>query len=140
MAYRDFAAARSEAEREPIAFSLGGERFECLPKGTTPVTGALLAFSARPLTFSSAATFVRDVIEPGDEERFDKLRARKHEPVEHDVVMSLAMWLVEVYTGRPTLRSHDSPPGSSTAGSTSTGEPSGEGEDSSSSPPGSAST
>lgn len=121
MAFRDFAAARAETAREPVAFSLAGEHFDCLPQGAIVVSGALVAFAAADsLTVDTSTKFVRDVLDAGHEERFDKLLARKHEPVDRDTVVMLALWLVEVYTGRPILRSPDSPSGSSTAGSTST--------------------
>lgn len=120
MAYRDFAVAASEAKREPVGFSLGGEQFDCLPIGSTPITAALLEFAVGASTFTGAKQLIRATLKPGGEEQFDKTLARKHEPVDEEVVMAVALWLIEVYTGRPILRSDDSPSGSSTAGSSST--------------------
>lgn len=128
MAHKDFAASRREAEREPVAFSLAGQRFACFPAGTTVVTAATFTLASRPLTGGTAQRFIEAVLQDGQQRRFRRTLAqhkrpwRRRQAVDIDLLLAIALWLVEVYTGRPTLRSNGSSVGPSTAGPTLNGQ------------------
>lgn len=121
MAFREFAAHQRETEREDVAFSLGGERFECVPTHAPAATAAIFRFAGRTLTYPTIVAFIESVLAEGELDRFGELLERRgHDTVDGRDLEPLAVWLVETYSARPTRRPTDSPSGASTTGATST--------------------
>lgn len=114
MAFRDFEAARREHKHEPIVFSLRGERFVCVP-----VAPAMVVFdlAVRGFTPVSCQLFIEAVLEASDEvdnvSRFAAVLANTEDPVSVSDLAVIVGWLVEHYTGRPTLLPPDSQSGPS---------------------------
>lgn len=124
MGFKDFDAARRERDLEPVAFLLGGERFECLP--VCPAT-VLFDYAARETTttrqhYDAAVDFIVGVL-ADDEERFRKALTSKTDPVDYETVAAVVAWLVGHYTGRPTERPSASPSGASATGRSSSKKP-----------------
>lgn len=121
MAFREFAAHQRDTEREPVAFSLAGERFECVPMHTPAATAAIFRYGGRKLVYPTIVGFVEAVLAGGETERFAALLERRGaDSVDERDLEPLAVWLVETYAGRPTQRPADSPSGQPTTGDTST--------------------
>lgn len=124
MGFKDFDAARRERDLEPVAFTLGGDRFECLPVCPAPV---LFEYAAREnrttvQAYTAAVDFIVGVL-ADDEERFRKALASKTDPVDYETVAAVVSWLVAHYTGRPTERPSASPGGESATGRSSSRKP-----------------
>lgn len=66
--------------------------------------------------------FIMAVIEPDEEERFSTLVADKRRFVSGETIGQVGKWLIEWYTGRPTLPPSGSPDGRSLTTDTSTEE------------------
>lgn len=121
MSYRDFEAARREAKRETHTFSLRGEKFECVPM---VAAADLFDLGARGLAAIPSRAFIDACLVDNDtRDRFAELLADRSDPVEIDELAAVAGWLVEVYVGRPILRSDDSSAGPSPGGRGSTDVP-----------------
>lgn len=115
MTFRDFDQVRKERAREtePIRFRLGGQDFTCAPQPTLADVfdlldapeafddGAPVAAGVRALTLFIDKLLIDDK----NRRRFKKL-LRAHDVDGFDIV-ALGEWLVEQYTGRPTLPSTD---------------------------------
>lgn len=120
MAFREFAAHQRDTEREDVAFSLGGERFECVPMHAPAATAAIFRFAGRKFTYPIIVGFVEAVLADGADRFGELLERRGGDAIDERDLEPLALWLVETYTGRPTQRPTDSPSGASTTGGTST--------------------
>jgi hypothetical protein len=125
MPYRDFDAARREADRgtDPPAFTLGGDEFVCIPKVPLALSFELME-APEPGTSADAVQaltkFLRRVLVDEDNvQRFDKILARVDDAVTPDDIVEVTNWLGELYTGRPFEKPADSGPSSPTNGSTS---------------------
>jgi hypothetical protein len=122
--FKDFDAARRERDLEEVAFSVGGERFECLP--VCPAT-VLFDYAARDTNtvrqqYEAAVAFIVGVLDD-DEERFRKALTSKANPVDYETIAAVVSWLVGHYTGRPTERPSASPSGASATGRSSSKKP-----------------
>jgi len=118
VAFEDFDAARRERDLEPVAFQLGGERFECVPVMPAQVMFDFLAGGSSTVErFQTAVAFIVGVlVEPDGEERFRKVLDTRDDPIDYDTLSALVAWLVSTYTGRPTTRPSASPSGLSDTG------------------------
>lgn len=136
MPRRDFDAARSERQRDrdPIAFTLGGEDFTCVPSLPIGLFLDLAEVGGHPLLAKELERCLIDA----DRERFAKLLRRESDPIGVEDIEDIHAWLVQEYAARPTGRSTGSPAGPLTNGdrsssehsemaSTSTGPPQGSG-------------
>jgi hypothetical protein len=123
MAHRSFGAVRLAPPRDPITFDLGlyGEdRFTVVPEPSLgdcfdlydapEPTPTNMLESARIL-----ARFVRRMVDPADQPRFDAA-LRRIPSTEAHVIVEAATWIAEQVTGFPTT-----PPGGSSAGRQPTG-------------------
>lgn len=124
MGFKDFDAARRERDLEPVAFTLGGERFDCLPVCPAPVLFDYAAAGSRTTlqSYNAAVAFIVGVLADG-EDRFRDALASKTNPVDYETIAAVVSWLVEHYTGRPTERPSASPSGASATGRSSSKKP-----------------
>jgi hypothetical protein len=102
------------------------ETFHGLPAPTGMMSFKLLAASAsraRAERIAVGTEFLLAVIDPDDEDRFAELVADKRRFVSGETIGEVARWLIEWYTGRPTLPPSGSPDGRSETPDTSTDEP-----------------
>ena len=118
MAFEDFDAARREAHREPIAFQLAGERFECLSVMPASVMfDYARAGETVPERYEASVAFVGGVLADDDAvDLFRKVLDSRSDPIDYATLSSLVVWLIGIYTGRPTTRPSDSPDGPSSDG------------------------
>jgi hypothetical protein len=115
--HKDFGAPASSDE--PITFNLYGETFRCQPaiQGT-----ALLRFISKAgsddanESADSVLEFLHLAIAPTDRERFAALTTSDETVVPLESLASIMEWLVEQYSGRPTVPSSPSEPGDTTTG------------------------
>lgn len=124
---KTFRGGKNIAEFEPIEFDLNDQTYKCKPA----LQGAvLLEFVARADSESGGEAagalygFFQDAMEPEEYERF---RAYLNSPeiiIDMETIGEIASWLVEEYTSRPTQGSEPSDTGPSSAGPTSTEQPS----------------
>lgn len=113
--FRDFDAARAEFAKDPVAFQLGGYRFECLPLLPADTLFAYLGSNgvgARDAHEAAVAFVVAQLADEADIDRFRKALGA----ADYTTAVALVEWMVEEYTGRPTQRPPGSPDGGSTGG------------------------
>jgi GGDEF domain-containing protein len=110
-------------DKDPILIRLGGDEFRCLP--VLPMGESIeLAELPEDATDIQAAIalgeMMRAVVEraivPEDRERFSAALANPDKPIDAEAMFTVCQFLVEVYTGRPTV-----PPVESSAGRRNTG-------------------
>lgn len=134
MPHRDFDAARAERLRkvEPVAFTIGGERFTCVAE---PTLGDALALADAPEPEDNEAAaaralvrFVESLLVPSDRARWRRTiarqrysRWRRRPPVSTSELIELGAWLTVAYTARPTVPSSDSSSGRRPSGDPSNG-------------------
>lgn len=109
----DFDAARREAVKEPVAFQLRGERFDCLAKCPA---GALFDLSLTGYTGKACKEFLESVISEADHDRFGAVLRNRNDPVDLDDLGDAARAVVEAYVNRPTQPSTDSSDGRPSTG------------------------
>ena len=115
--HKDFGAPASSDE--PITFNLYGETFRCQSaiQGT-----ALLRFISKAgsddadESADSVLEFLRLAIAPADREKFEELTNSEETIVPLESLAEIMEWLVEQYSGRPTVPPSPSEPGDMTTG------------------------
>jgi len=133
MPHRDFDAVRALRlrDREPVTFTIGGERFTCVVE---PSLGDALALADAPEPDQSEVgaaraivRFVESLLVPEDRKRWRRTvarqsprRWRRREPVSAAEIVELGAWLAASYTTRPTRPSSVSSSGRQHSGDTST--------------------
>lgn len=126
MPHKDFIITPTTAD--PPTFSVADREFKALADPPGGALGDLMyAFSHKEITVRTAGLirFIEDCLPDETVEAFRLLIHDKDSIVPVHVLADIANWLVETYTGRPTMPSPGSP-----AGSTSTPATSGDGADS----------
>lgn len=102
--FKDFGNTQTLEDYDPLWFKLNGEEFTCRPAMSG---AALLTFISEADSESGAAAksiveFLENAIEDGDRDRFTALINDTDRIVEADQLASIARWLIEQYTARPT--------------------------------------
>lgn len=119
--YRDFDAARAEANAEPLTFTLGGEDFTAatdLPSGVLLDMAAAFTSDDPSMGLDLFSELFRVMVAPEDAERF-AVAVRK---VGLSTVLDLVGWIVEESTGRPFNKPSPSPPRPVQSGGSSNGD------------------
>lgn len=133
MPHRDFDAVRALRlrDREPVTFTIGGERFTCVVE---PALGDALALADAPEPDQSEVgaaraivRFVESLLVPEDRRRWRRTvarqsprRWRRQAPVSAAEIVELGAWLASAYTARPTVPSSASSSGRRSSGDRST--------------------
>lgn len=136
MPHRDFDAVRALRlrNREPVTFTIGGERFTCVVE---PALGDALALADAPEPDQSEVgaaraivRFVESLLVPEDRRRWRRVvarqsprRWRRSAPVSAAEIVELGAWLASSYTARPTVPSSASSSGRHSSGDHSTAKP-----------------
>lgn len=95
MAERNFDAERS-APSEGHAFTLAGHTYHT--RGQAPPS----AFLDKASGLEAAVSFIKAVLVPSDVETFEALMASDECPASAHEINDIAIWLIEVTSGRPT--------------------------------------
>lgn len=118
MTLKDFDAARRERKRtlnpeqdKPIVFQIGGHAFSCakvLPYGL--VLDIALVPDDAPQTLQVAAlnNLILQMIRPEHHEAWEALTRDTEDGLDLDDIKAVVSWMMEVYTGRPTVPSSTS--------------------------------
>lgn len=103
MAHREFTSAKTEADKEPITFSIDGEIYRCVAK---PSWHLIKTISKAASGGSDAVVhvdeFLHEVVVDEDQEQLEKVLRRKSNPVDVEMIQQIIEYLAEVYSGRPT--------------------------------------
>jgi hypothetical protein len=91
---------------EPVRFELNGETYDCVP-----ILPAGIHLDVLNSGQAQVAGFLDGVLTEESAERFARAIRSPDPAVDLGTVTEIAMWLVEVYTGRPTGPSNGSSPG-----------------------------
>lgn len=124
MSKRSYSTAARRAERKAVEFDIDGETFWTVP---VPPAGALGAISRGALDERPAAGAVAVfdwfdmVLEPESSERLAAKLKDPNSGVDDVLLLQIFRDLLEELSGRPTTAPSDSPDGSSTDGTSSTG-------------------
>jgi hypothetical protein len=116
-------ALREGEDPEARTFVLGGEKLTFRPFFHPDVLiHAQTAFDDSTLLNMLDDAFLNDLLEPGQEKKWEKVRARDNPLAPHlkDLV-AVVNYITETVTGRPTEPPSDSSEPSSNGGTTSTG-------------------
>ncbi len=114
---RDFDAAASARDLEPIFFTVRGDDYEAIPECPGGLLLDLAAANDSGKTEASTAVKLLDAVLTGDSaERFKTALRRPDNPISLGDLTDIIQWLVEEYTGRPTQQPSASPDGLSTSG------------------------
>jgi hypothetical protein len=104
--YRNFDLdADPPATGQGPVFDLGGETFHCLPEPPGLIFNQCVAAIDKDLMVRTdrAIEFLVGSLVPEDEERFTALLLDKTRLVTSRKLGELFSWLIEAYTGRPTV-------------------------------------
>lgn len=104
MPLKKFPLEPAKRAEDPIQFALGDQTFTCLDEAPAVAIHALGMRSAVASTFA----FIRGVLVPEDEDRFDRYVARKDIIVGEEVLGDVLRYLSGEYAARPTRRSTSS--------------------------------
>jgi hypothetical protein len=104
--FRDFGKTQTLEDYEPLGFALNGEEFTCKPA----IAGAVLLDFVRRADAASGGMaaeaiveFLEDSLESDeDKERFMAMIRDPDVVVQVDVLGTIAGWLIEQFTARPT--------------------------------------
>lgn len=104
--FKDFGSPVDISSIEPIVFKLYNEDFYCHPVIQGKVVLELATLSESDNGSDSATAllkFFSRVLMPESHERFEKLAEDPERIVSINTLSEIVQWLVEEYTGRPTL-------------------------------------
>jgi len=113
----------SNESKEQVTFELAGEQFTCIPDVPGGVLSDFIG-DAGEGTFRAAPAMVdlvKSILIDEDVPRFERLIRSKTVMVPLETLIEVVAWLVEQYTGRPTMRPSPSVPGPSAMEPTSKG-------------------
>jgi len=103
--FRDFGAA-SDANTEPLSFSLHGETFECHPSVQGKVLLKIVAKTANDEQGFAVAQVLEEFFSicllPESLERFNNLLEDPERIVSVETIGEITGWLIEEYSARPT--------------------------------------
>lgn len=110
MVVKDFDVERSANGKPAETFVVGGERFTIRQFVSAEV---LADFGRREVknfgdTMEAYDQFVKQCIEPGDAEKWDKVRKEADPPLTVGAVEQILWWVMDLVTGRPTEASSSS--------------------------------
>jgi hypothetical protein len=121
--FKDFGTTQTLEEFPPLGFALNGEEFTC----HQAISGATLLDFVRRADSNSGGMaaeaiieFLGIALEDPDSKRFDAMIKDPDRIVEVETLGTIAGWLVEQYTARPTKARRRSANGQSSAGRGST--------------------
>jgi len=119
MPFKEF---QSATNAEAVTFRIGSDIFEAAKECPTGVLLSMASIAAEEGGNAVAGTmdFLDSVMLPESRERFAVRMRDAQNPISLGVVTELVQWLVEIYTGRPTVPPSPSPAGPSTTSPSST--------------------
>lgn len=105
--HRDFSVASETRKKQPVTFTLEGQEFECVEEAPAAALTDFLGDVAGDHVGRSAAalvSFITSVLIDEDVPRFLDLVHSKETIIPIETVGEIVTWLVEEYSGRPTVR------------------------------------
>lgn len=102
--FKDFGSGSAKDSKEPIAFKIHGEEFNCVPEIQGKVLLNLVGEASSEDPAKSAAAinvFFDMVLEDESLERFNSLVEDKYRIVTVETLTEIISWLMEQYTNRP---------------------------------------
>lgn len=117
MPHKEFAAATNT---EPVTFLVGGDLFKAAPQCPAGVMLAVASSSSETSAAQATVDFLNAVLLPESRELFNQRLVDAANPISMTQLTDILGWLMEVYTGRPTVTPSPSPAGPSPSGESST--------------------